>query len=152
LLAEDTALDRRLAELALAETGIPHRLTIAHDGAHAIAILTDLALQAAALPDLILLDLHMPHKSGLEVLAFIKLNEVLRTIPVVMFSGSGEPEDIRQAYRLHVNAYIRKREGFTDTLAAMNAVCHLWLQTAVRTATLAYAPPPLNQSECAAAD
>ncbi len=65
-------------------------------------------------PDVIFLDLHLPKKSGLEVLAEIKENPKLRVTPVVVVSGSANPQEVREAYELHASCYIRKPDDLPE--------------------------------------
>jgi CheY-like chemotaxis protein len=82
------------------------------------------------LPDLLLLDLHMPGKDGFEVLEHVKRRAELRQIPVVMFSSSDLATDVRRAYDLHVNAYVRKNTDFADLCLTTDTILRFWLQTA----------------------
>jgi len=100
-------------------------LEIAFDGAPAIA-----AVEARA-PDLLLLDLNMPGKNGFEVLRHLKSHAELRRIPVVMLSNSEAAADIKQAYDLHVNAYVRKDTDFAEMCRMMDKIVQFWLETAV---------------------
>jgi two-component system, chemotaxis family, response regulator Rcp1 len=76
-------------------------------------------------PDLIFLDLHLPKKSGLQVLAEIKANPKLTATPVVVVSGSANPKEIREAYELHASCYVRKPEDL-DAFLRFIQVCFMF--------------------------
>jgi CheY-like chemotaxis protein len=126
LLAEDDRTIARLIDVALSRTGILHDLQTVHDGEAAL-----IALGGKDLPDLMLLDIHMPGKNGFEVLAQVKENERLRRIPVVMFSSSGAEDDVSKAYDLHANAYVQKNPNLPDLSRTIDAIVSFWLRTAV---------------------
>jgi CheY-like chemotaxis protein len=81
-------------------------------------------------PDLILLDLNLPRKDGREVLAELKLDPDLRTIPVVVLTTSKDDKDISQAYQLQANCYIAKPVDFEQFVSALRAIEHFWLEVA----------------------
>jgi CheY-like chemotaxis protein len=126
LLAEDDRTIASLIKIALQRSRVSHDLEMVHDGDSAIA-----ALERST-PDtnLLLLDLHMPGKNGFEVLNHVKRQERLRRIPVVMFSSSELPADINRAYDLHANAYVIKRQEFSDLCTSLDGILHFWLRTA----------------------
>lgn len=105
VLAEDTDEDALLIEAALAKaSSVPVQVHRARNGNTAIVMIEDL------LPDLILLDLQMPGKTGLEVLEAIKENEALRRIPVAVLTASDKDDDVAQSYGLGTNHFMRKPE------------------------------------------
>jgi CheY-like chemotaxis protein len=128
VLAEDDRATARLIEIAMKRTGIPYDLETVHDGDNAIVAIEK---TSPAAPDLLLLDVHMPGRSGFEVLEYVKKHVRLRRIPVVMFSNSDLETDVTKAYDLHANAYVRKNSDFADLCHTMDAVLRFWLQTAV---------------------
>ena len=81
---------------------------------------------SAPRPDLILLDLNLPRKNGREVLAEIKEDPQLRTIPVVVLTTSGAEEDILKAYGLHANCYVVKPVGFESFVKAVQSIRNFW--------------------------
>src|SRR5690348_15263581 len=88
LLVEDNVGDVRLTKEALSEAKVPNRLHVAHDGVAALQFLgMEEPYSESPRPDLVLLDLNLPRKSGLEVLARIKQDPVLRTIPVIILTS-----------------------------------------------------------------
>ncbi|NJM67515.1 MAG: response regulator [Acaryochloris sp. RU_4_1] len=109
LLVEDTKSDAYLTQEALAESSIHHRLHIVKDGVEAIDFLyqrhnyTDVPS-----PDLILLDLNLPRKNGFEVLAIVKADATLKSIPVVVVTTSACEADQVQAAQLEAISYFIK--------------------------------------------
>src|SRR5688500_8670408 len=102
LLVEDNPGDARLTLEAFKEGKVLNHITVVQDGVDAMAFLRREGVHAAAIvPDLILLDLNLPRKSGREVLVEIKQDEQLRTIPVVVLTTSSDAGDIAQAYHDH---------------------------------------------------
>lgn len=109
LLVEDNPGDVRLTREALKEEKICNQLHVAKDGEEALDFLLQRkGFAKAPRPDIILLDLNLPKKSGQEVLAEIKDNPDLRCIPVVILTTSEADEDILKAYENHANCYISK--------------------------------------------
>ena len=127
LLAEDDRSTARLIEVALQRAGVLHDLHIVGDGDAAIAALE----RDSTIIDLLLLDLYMPGKNGFEVLEYVKRQEHLRRIPVVVFSSSETPEDVNRAYDLHANAYVFKNPSFHDMCRSVDATLQFWLRTAI---------------------
>ncbi len=83
--------------------------------------------KTAVRPVLVLLDIKMPRKSGHEVLSVIKTDDHLKAIPVIMFSSSDAPSDIKQSYGSHANAYLQKPRNFEDMEELVNLLCRFWL-------------------------
>ncbi|HLL68055.1 MAG TPA: response regulator [Micromonosporaceae bacterium] len=109
LLVEDDPADALLVEDAFATHRLPSRLHHVIDGIEAMHFLRREGRYAAApRPDLVLLDLNMPRLNGREVLAQVKIDEQLKTIPVVVFTTSATGTDILASYAAHANAYITK--------------------------------------------
>jgi chemotaxis family two-component system response regulator Rcp1 len=115
LLVEDDPGDVLIAREALRAGKLSARLDVVSDGVEAIAYLRQQDGYAdATRPDLILLDLNLPRKSGHEVLAEVKADESLRRIPVVVLSTSLATEDIVKSYDLHANVYVAKPVDFNQ--------------------------------------
>ena len=109
LLVEDDPGDVVLIEEAFEHNKLPNTLKIVGDGVEAMDYLRD---ADADRPDLVLLDLNLPRKDGREVLAEIKSDPALRSIPVVVLTTSKAEEDILRSYDLHANAYVTKPVDF----------------------------------------
>jgi len=123
LLVEDDPADVQLVREALQESRVPVHLHVVDDGVEALAYLRGQGVYAdALLPDLILLDLKMPRKSGLEVLTEIKAGEMLRRIPVIILTTSDDPEDVLRAYDLQASAYITKPSDLDEFERVMSTI------------------------------
>jgi two-component system response regulator len=100
---------------------------VAEDGVEALAFLRQKGEFASVpRPDLILLDLNLPRKNGREVLAEIKADPNLRSIPIVVLTTSNADEDILRAYNLNANCYVVKPVGFDNFMKAMQSIRHFW--------------------------
>jgi len=127
LLVEDNPTDVLMAKAAFTSTKRRHHLHVAEDGEQALAFLRHEGAYAnAPRPDMILLDLNIPKKGGLEVLSVVKADDHLKVIPVVVLTTSKAAEDIPEAYSLHANCYITKPTdsgGFTEVIRSIE---HFW--------------------------
>jgi CheY-like chemotaxis protein len=113
LLVEDNPGDARLTEEALKEGKVRNNLHHVRDGVEAMRFLERQGeYKEKPRPDLMLLDLNLPRKDGREVLAEIKSDPELRSIPVVVLTTSKAEEDILRSYDLHANAYVTKPVDF----------------------------------------
>ena len=117
----------RLAREALKEGSIPTHLNVVGDGVEALAFLRgEGAYASAPRPDLVILDLNLPRKAGLEVLAEMKADESLRRIPVVVLTTSDVPQDIFKAYDLQASCYVRKPadlDAFLNVVKSVQDFC-----------------------------
>ena len=130
LLIEDSAVDARLTERLFGRLNIPHRLHLVRDGEEAIKFLEKTALVPEKYwPDLILLDLNLPRRSGYEVLEAIKKHPSLKIIPVIVMTTSDQEEDIRRCYELQANAYITKPDSLHSLLETLLAIEAFWLRS-----------------------
>lgn len=127
LLVEDNPGDVRLTMEALREGKVRNRLSVASDGVEALAFLRrEGRYHDAPRPDIILLDLNLPRKSGREVLAEIKTDPLLRRIPVIVLTTSVAEEDIVKSYDLHVNCYITKPVEMDQFIHAIQTIDRFW--------------------------
>ncbi len=109
LLVEDDLEDAGLTIEALRNGDVPCRISLVRDGEEAIEFLVRHSkYRRAPQPDLILLDLNLPKKSGREVLAEVKADERLARIPVVVLTASRTHQEILEAENLHVDSYLTK--------------------------------------------
>ncbi len=123
LLVEDNPGDVELVREALAEGAIPNSVNVVGDGVEALAYLRGQGLYSGAvLPDLMLLDLKLPKKGGLEVLAEMKADEILRRIPVIVLSSSDAPDDVLRAYDLQASCYVTKPSDLDEFERVMQTV------------------------------
>ena len=128
LLVEDSPSDTDLTVEALAAAKVTNRLSIVEDGVQAMEFLRRQGQYAQApRPDLILLDLNLPRKDGREVLAEIRSDEKLTSIPVVVLTTSQAEQDVVRAYTLHANCYITKPVDFRQFLEVIEAIEGFWL-------------------------
>lgn len=127
LLVEDNPADVRLTREALRDAKIHNRLHTVVDGIEAMKFLRREGEYAQSpRPDLMLLDLNLPKKSGREVLAEVKADPTLRAIPVVVFTTSQSDEDILRSYDLHANCFITKPVDFTQFAVIVNRIEEFW--------------------------
>lgn len=130
LLVEDSATDILMTQEALQESRLAHQLHVVEDGVSALAFLQQAPpFTTAPRPDLILLDLNLPRKSGRELLADIKGNPQWHTIPIVILTTSNAEEDIVKAYDLQANCYIVKPLDFASFVEVIHAIRDFWLTT-----------------------
>jgi two-component system, chemotaxis family, response regulator Rcp1 len=131
LLVEDNPGDVRLTLEVLRESRVETDVSVAGDGDEAMAYLrAEGGHSGRRLPSLVLLDLNLPRKSGLEVLAECKADRALRRMPIVVLSGSSANHDVVRAYDLHANAYVTKPLDLREFIAALRAVEGFWLDLA----------------------
>ncbi len=123
LLVEDDPGDTLMIREAFEDNKVRNRLTCVTDGVQALEFLRREGDHAGApRPDLILLDLNLPRKDGREVLAEIKADEDLRTIPVVVLTTSQAEEDVLRSYDLHANAYVTKPVDFDQFIQVVRQI------------------------------
>jgi len=131
LLVEDNAGDVRLTREALREAGVAVELVAVPDGDQALAFLRNEGEHAgAARPDVILLDLNLPKKNGLEVLEEIKGDPALRRTPVIMLTTSAAAGDVTACYDRGVNCYVVKPLELDDFAAVVEALNRFWFDIA----------------------
>ena len=127
LLVEDSPADVLIAREALSEAKLLNTIHVAEDGIEAMDFLCKRGKFASApRPDLILLDLNLPRKNGREVLAEIKTDPNLKSIPVVILTTSNSERDVLEAYDQHANCYIVKPVGFENFVEAVKTIHEFW--------------------------
>jgi CheY-like chemotaxis protein len=131
LLVEDEPGDVRLTVEALRDARVRNRIHTVEDGVEALDFLHRRPPYAdAPRPDLILLDLNLPRKDGREVLAEIKSDPALRTIPVVVLTTSRAQDDVLRSYDLHANCFISKPMDLNEFNAVVKSIEDFWLTVA----------------------
>jgi chemotaxis family two-component system response regulator Rcp1 len=130
LLVEDNLGDVYLLRMALETVRIPVHLTVVTDGEEAIRHVSQEKGAVPSQPDLILLDLSLPKKSGYEVLAAVRAHPATSCVPVIILSSSDASKDIRHAYELHANGYIRKPSDIDDLKNIITGIENFWLSVA----------------------
>ena len=129
LLVEDNAGDVRLIREALASSGVAVNLHVTADGDQAMAFLRrQPPFEAATRPDLVLLDLNLPRRSGRDVLATMKSDRDLWSIPVVVLTASESDRDIKEVYDLRTNSFVTKPVHVDAYLATVNAIVDYWFR------------------------
>lgn len=127
LLVEDNEGDIVLTTEALQESGFSNKISVVRDGKLAIEFLErEGEFKDASMPDLVLLDVNLPKKNGHEVLQFLKENERLRHIPVVMLTTSSAKEDIDRSYEEHANCFVTKPVEVDAFLETVGKIEHFW--------------------------
>lgn len=123
LLVEDDPGDVVIAREALLAGRVQTRLTVVPDGVEALLYLRrESGYADAGRPDLILLDLNLPRKTGHEVLAEVKSDPHLRSIPVVVLTTSAAAEDVALSYDLHANVFVTKPVDFDHFTAVVKQI------------------------------
>jgi DNA-binding response OmpR family regulator len=123
-LVEDNADDEALTLRALKKNGIANEIVILRDGAEALRFLMAPENQ---LPQLVLLDLKLPRKDGLEVLRELRENPRTELLPIVILTSSKEERDLIEGYRLGANSYVRKPVDFNQFSEAVRQLGLYWL-------------------------
>jgi CheY-like chemotaxis protein len=130
LLVEDDLNDIFLVKRAFKRANLPTPLQVVTDGEEAVQYLigegkyTD--RRAYPMPHLIVMDIKMPRKTGLEVLEWIKKDGFLKRIPVIIVSSSDQASDINRAYELGANAYMVKPVDFQEVENLFQSITHYW--------------------------
>ena len=122
LLVEDNPGDADLIQEILMESDEKKEVTVAVDGFVALR-----CLREGPRPDLIVLDLNLPKKSGREVLEEIKTTEALQRIPVVVLTSSEAGDDLSDVYRLHANCYLAKPVDLEEFMNVVRAIEQFWV-------------------------
>jgi len=130
LIAEDDADDRFLLQSAFEENGYKDRLCFVENGIELMEYLRKPTEDCGAkLPRFVLLDLNMPKKDGREVLKEIKQDEVLKHIPVIIFSTTNNEQEMKRCYELGANSYITKPNSFDNLIKTVAALRSYWINT-----------------------
>ena len=131
LLVEDNEADVRLTREALREAGEDVRLSTVGDGEQALAFLRRVdGFAESPRPDLVLLDLNLPRKNGLEVLDEMRADERLTRIPVIVLSSSADRRDVEACYARGANAFVVKPLELDEFVDLIGAIHGFWLEVA----------------------
>ncbi|MBZ5611156.1 MAG: response regulator [Acidobacteriia bacterium] len=125
LVVDDNPADALLMQEFLRERYLA-KITVAHDGEEALGLL----LARDYIPDLILLDLKLPKLNGHETVK--RIRRTIARVPIIILSGSRNPDDISFAYAVGVNAYVEKPTEPDALLRMMQSVAGLWVEPLVR--------------------
>jgi CheY-like chemotaxis protein len=127
LLVEDREADIELVRRGFCEIGAAINLHVVRDGIDAIAFLRHTPpYERAPRPRLIVLDLKLPRMDGRELLAVIKNDPQLKSVPVVILTTSAADSDVSQAYALHANAYMLKPVDYDRLVGVIRAIADYW--------------------------
>ena len=127
LLVEDNPGDVTLTKKALTKSKLANNLDVASDGEEALSYLRkEGKFSSAKRPDLILLDLNLPKKNGVEVLKAIKSDVNLKRIPTVILTTSKKEEDILKSYNNHANCYITKPVDLMQFHTVVSNIENFW--------------------------
>ena len=129
LIAEDNPNDVELTIEALDQHHLANRVTVAHDGVEAMEYLRRegaFSEREPGDPAVVLLDIKMPRKDGLEVLREIRSDPALKRLPVVILTSSREEQDLVAGYDLGANAYVVKPVDFDDFIGAVKQLGVFW--------------------------
>jgi CheY-like chemotaxis protein len=131
LLVEDSPDDAVLIQRAFRKANLANPVQLVRDGEEAVAYLSGKApyddRARFPLPVFMLLDLKLPRRTGLEVLAWVRQESVVKRLPVVVLTSSRESVDVNRAYDLGVNSYLTKPVGFEALLEMVKNVNLYWL-------------------------
>jgi len=128
LLVEDNEGDILLTKEALEDAKILITLSVVKDGREAMDFVSKRGKYTGAeLPDILLLDVNLPKKNGHEVLKYIKEDENLKHIPVIMLTTSSSEKDINLSYNNYANCYITKPVEANDFLSVVTTIENFWI-------------------------
>jgi CheY-like chemotaxis protein len=131
LIVDDNVDDAHFTQFALQRVGVISPVQTVRTGKEALSYLSgagDYAdPESSPLPMLVLLDLQLPNNSGLELLAWLRGQPVLKRLPVIVLTSSREPADVNRAYELGCNSYLIKPTSFNTLLVMMQSLVQYWL-------------------------
>lgn len=129
MLVEDNPADLRLTQEVFEEAAFEHRLLVARDGEQALAMLRGLPPHGdLPTPDIVLLDLNIPRKNGLEVLRTVRQDPALRRMPVLILSTSRAESDFMAAYDAGANAFVTKPTDWGEFAELARLIRDFWLK------------------------
>lgn len=132
LMIDDNPTDVLLIKEAFALCETSSEVHVVEDGVYALEFLQRQGEYSnVPRPDIILLDLNMPRKSGLEVLAELKSNPELKAIPVIIYTSSVTQEDVKAAYNNYANSYIKKSVDFDDCIRTAKSIRDFWFTASI---------------------
>ena len=141
MLVEDNEGDIVLTQEVFRSSGLRNPISVARDGEEALDFLYRRNRFAnAERPDLILMDINIPKINGKEILAIIKQDDDLKTIPVIMLSTSSADDDVLESYKNHANCFVTKPLNFIDFTKAVAEIKNFWF-------TLATVHPKIKDHE-----
>lgn len=131
LLVEDSQSDVDLIKESLLDNGASCNLNVVNDGFDVIKYLKRKDLFMGSIrPDLILLDLNLPNRTGFEILEELKLDADLKSIPIIILTSSEASIDINRCYKLYANAYIVKPNNLAGFRNIVKQIENFWFSIA----------------------
>jgi two-component system, chemotaxis family, response regulator Rcp1 len=131
LQVEDNEADVRLTREALREAGEELRLSVVSDGEQALAYLrNETGFEDALRPHLVLLDLNLPRKDGIEVLQEMRADPELAPIPVIVLTSSSEARDVDASYAAGANAFVVKSVELDEFISRLGVIREFWFSVA----------------------
>ncbi len=128
LMVEDNPDDVELTRQTIRDTKLRNNIHVVEDGVKALAFLRREGMYAdSPRPDLVLLDLNLPGKNGLEVLEEIKADDDLKRIPVIVLTASDDEADVLAAYNNNTNAYITKPVDLEQFARIVQMIDDFWI-------------------------
>ena len=141
LLVEDHLVQARLVEAAFATTAIVGRVHWVKDGVDALAFMRQMDYyRHKPIPDIVLLDIHMPRKNGWDVLQEAKADTTLCSIPIVMFSTACERHNVQRAYECGANMFVPKPEDVPRLREVLIALYKFWSEVCLLPNAVSKAP------------
>src|SRR4051812_20468023 len=137
LIIEDQDADFEAVSRGLRRLGLDNPITRCTDADDALDFLYCRGAHASrdsrtpVNPGIILLDLKLDGSDGREVLIRVKQDDFLKAIPIIVWSGSNDPNDVEISYRLGANSFVRKTFDFSEVNRTLERVAQFWLETAV---------------------
>lgn len=128
LLIEDSSDDAFFLQRAFTAAGVSNDVVVLSDGEAAVEYLTGLDASGAGSPCLVLMDVKLPYRSGIEVLQWIRASRRLATLPVIMMTSSNEPSDVQRALESGANAYVVKPSAYTELTQLVTSIRDFWLR------------------------
>ena len=132
-MVDDDIDDRFITESVLKELDLPYNIHLDYlDGSDDVVSWLLSNVQSDSLPDVILLDLKMPGKSGFELLIDIKSNALLKTIPIIVISGTAFPKEVHDCYKHGANTFIEKPKTTDLTEKKIRIFFQYWFEVATK--------------------
>jgi two-component system, response regulator len=127
MVVEDSDEDFETVRDAARRSGLPHNIVRATSGDECMRLLREPQLSRYAMPLLVILDLNTPNDDGRDVLREIRADTRLKTLPLVVLSGSDNPRDLQFCYGCGANAYHVKPVDHALHLRVLQEIFHYWL-------------------------
>ena len=131
LVVEDNPVDEMLTRDAITESKVDARVFVVHDGSQALKYLKKQEEMPFLGTDIILLDINIPKRNGLEVLKEIKRDRTMQHIPVVILTNSINPDDMEDSYKLNASGYVSKSFKITEFNEKIALILDYWSKVAI---------------------